>query len=70
MLYQTELHPEVIVPIASIPELPRGMQQLSGFNRSNYTSSYDVCQMVPNVPIHNDVLPTFPEWEQTQEETP
>ena len=51
MLYQTELHPVVVVPIASIPELPREMQQLSGLNKSNYTSSYDACQMVPNVPI-------------------
>ena len=70
MLYQTELHPVVVVPIASIPELPRGMQQLSGPNKDNYTSSYDACQMVPSVPIHNDALPTFQEWEQIQEETP
>ena len=41
----------MVVPIASIPELPRGMQQLSGPNKDNYTTSYDACQMVPNVPI-------------------
>ena len=70
VLYQTELHSVVVVPIASIPELPRGMQQLSGPNRNNYTTSCAPCQMVPSAPIHNDALPTFPEWEQIQEEIP
>ena len=65
-----DLHPEVVVPIASIPELPRGMQQLSGPNRNNYTTSCAPCQMVPSVPIHICELPTYLEWEQTQEETP
>ena len=59
VLYQTELHPVVVVPIASIPELPRGMQQLSGLNENNYTISYALCQMVPSVPIHICGLPTF-----------
>ena len=48
-----------VVPIASIPELPRGMQQLSGLNENNYTISYALCQMVPSVPIHICGLPTF-----------
>ena len=29
VLYQTELHSEVVVPVAANPELPRGSPQLS-----------------------------------------
>ena len=57
--------PVVVVPIASIPELPRGMQQLSGLNRNNYTSSYDACQMVPSAAIRICELPTSLGLEQT-----
>ena len=49
----------MVVPIASIPELPREMQQLSDPNRSNYTTSYNACQMVPSVPIHTYELNAF-----------
>ena len=72
MLYQTELHPEVVVPIAASLELPKetAAVEVSPLNRTNYTTSCAPCQMVPSAPIHNDALPTFPKWEQIQEEIP
>ena len=69
MLYQTELHSDVVVPIAANPELPRRLPQLIS-QLIKYSTICGAWQMVPSAPIHNDALPTYPEWEQTQEETP
>ena len=52
VLYQTETHPVVVVPIISNPELPRGLQQLSCLNKIIITTTCGACQTVPSVPNH------------------